>query len=270
MMRKQRHRNHWFGRPLVRVVLTWALAVVLTAGIAWAESHESEPGTELPTVESIREGLEQRFANVQDVRVSMLVQEFDPATQAVRQFAAFRIDAIPPGLVRLTYTQPDIMSGLVTLVDYSRSQVYLYNPVMEMSECHTLHDYAASLGMPATNLDTLFVIPSEDAYDIEVTHLERVNGSTYAVLRAVSSGSLDAELSHAGLEDLLDGQLDLDEPHTLKVWVDVDRSIIHRVQVLDQEGRLLYEAEATAIQFDLGMRESQVRSLPGSVGRRCL
>lgn len=270
MMRKRRYRSNRFSRLLPCATLALMLIALVMTSVTGAEPQPNDSGAELPSLDSIRAGLEQRYTNLRDVRASLLVREFDPLTRNVRQFAAFRIDAIPPGLVRLTYTQPDVMSGLVTLVDYSRSQVYLYNPVMEMSECHTLNDFASSLGMPAASVDTLFVIPSDDAYDIEVTHLEQVNGSTYAVVHARSVAPLGADFAHTGLEDLLDAQLDMDEPHSLKVWVDVERSIVHRVQLFDQEGRLLYEAEATSIQFDLGMRENQVRSLPGSVGRRCL
>jgi hypothetical protein len=272
-----------FNLGLVKFIVVLITAFTPFVQCVFADTSQEEINQDTIELEQIQDLLTERYKNLVDISFLGKVTRFVPETQEVLQNASFRLRAVLPNQVRVTFISPEIYSGVEYLLDQKLEQVIIHMPITEMAQCQSvesfLQSYSIAVGsVNVFNPSSLFASPEgEKFYEMELVEVA-ANGSKRNAVIEIRPLPDGIEAVEDVVEDVLGEKLkewdtDLTElvnSVIIRVWVDLDLAMITRIEELDEEYRVNYTLDIQEVEFNTGLQGDILMKLPkGTIKEGC-
>ena len=151
-----------------------------------------------------------------------------------------QLAAIFPDLVRATWTKPEIYAGVFYILDAQANVYTEYVPATGEAHRLPLDQILADQPLVQLNPDQIFSLPPADQFHLQLESVTEANGISYAVISATEKSTGQA----------------------YRVWVDTERWLVTRMQMLSPEGTVQALAEVLELHINQGVDAAALRVLP--------
>lgn len=197
------------------------------------------------TVDTIAQKLAQRVQDVHDLSATVTFVQIS-ARNGARSEGEMHLKALFPDLVRVTWHNPEMLRGLVWIVDTQAGRFTQYEPTTGEARHHPLSDVLADgFALPLTP-EQLFALPDNEQFQLELVEASDEGEAPFAVVQAV---------------DTLSQKM-------YRIWVDLTDWLVTRMESFNASGQIELAAQVEALHINQGLTASQVRALPpGTIER---
>lgn len=272
----KRRKTRW--RPWA-IGLTWIAIVILSAPLAFSEAlplsptgepvtaaekqargdsaaapgssvaDPVRPGAPEPldeiTLERIHQELREQVGRVRDIKARVSITQISPRDGSKSE-GELQLAAIFPDLARATWTKPEIYAGVFYIIDVQANLYTEYVPAT--GEAHRLPLDQVLSGQSYIQLtpDQLFSLPPAERFELDLETVTELDSASYAVVSAK----------------------EYDSDKTYRIWVDTDRWLVSRMQMLSPDGKVQALVEVLDLEINQGLDAAALRLLPpGTVQR---
>lgn len=234
-----------FTKPFIHILIGSTLVLVTLIGVAFSPGQSYVVHAKELTVDYIAEKLAARVQNVIDLSATVAFTQTSSRNGA-RSDGEIQLQAIFPGLVRAAWTNPDILRGLLWILDTHNDRFTQYEPSTGEARHHPLSEILADYPPLPLTPEQLFSLPSSEQYELEVAEQSSEGERPYAMVRAV----------------------DKKTKSEYRVWVDITDWMVTRVESLNSGGAVQVSAWVREIHMNLGLSAADIRALPpGTIER---
>lgn len=209
-----------------------------------ARAGAPEPIGEI-TLDRIHEELREQVSRVRDIKARVSITQISPRDGSKSE-GELQLAAIFPDLARATWTKPEIYAGVFYIIDVQANLYTEYVPAT--GEAHRLPLDQVLSGQSYLQLtpDQLFSLPPAERFQLDLETVTELDSASYAVVSAKEYNS----------------------DKTYRIWVDTDRWLVSRMQMLSPDGKVQAHVEVLDLEINQGLDAAALRLLPpGTVQR---
>lgn len=213
---------------------------LLAAALLFSAAAASPAAAQTPTVDEIVALLQEAYDELDDIQLTVRMKEIHPRDGTVSE-GRVDVTARMPDLIRLTYHEPEIWTGMIVVIDYGRDRTHWYQPILNRTYVMSVERFLIESQLPVRPED-LLVAPSPDDFLLEIVGTQTQGGSSLVLLEARLREQPD------------DGRI--------VAWVDLDNRMIARLEGYNASGALQVVVDIDGVKKNVGVSAAELRRTP--------
>lgn len=232
------------SNPFSRWLISLILLITVISMVVGTRPVQAIDNDDL-TVEYIAENLAARMQSVIDISANVSFTQVSPRNGS-RSDGEIQIKAIFPNLVRAVWMSPDLLRGLLWIVDTQNDRFTQYEPTTGEARHHLLSDVVKDVPLLPLSPDQIFSLPSTEQFNLEIAEASLEGDDPFAVVRAVDKRSSSE----------------------YRVRVDLSDWMVLQIESISPTGTVELSAQVEKVHINMGLTATDIRALPpGTIER---